>query len=109
MFQKRIVDITTTDIGIVCGTLDGKLAFGKSDDGDGKTGMTNVNKSDMTRVLGFWEIGFGDTVTEGSGGGVVDDTENIEVGDRSGIKDSSTLDVSVPSRDGNDDIGNAGF
>lgn len=68
--------------------------------------MANINKSNMTGIFRLGEVRFGDTIAEGSGSSIVDDTEDVEVGDRGGIKDSTALDVGIPTRDGNDDIRN---
>ena len=71
--------------------------------------MADVHKGDVPWVLGFGKVGLGDTVAERNGGGVVDETEDVKVGDLSGIEESSSLDVSVPSRDGDNDIADTVF
>lgn len=71
--------------------------------------MADVDENDVTRVLGFREVGFGDTPSEGDSGGVVDEAEDVEVGNLGGIKESSSLYVSVPTGNGYDNIADTDF
>lgn len=67
--------------------------------------MTDIDKDDVSRGLGgFGEIGLGDTVTESDGGCVVDQSKGVKTSNLSGIVKSSSLNVSVPTWNGDNDI-----
>jgi hypothetical protein len=70
---------------IICGTFDGELAFGKRDDGNGKTGVADIDKSDVAGVVGFRKISFCDAIAKGGGSCVVYDAEDVETGDGSRV------------------------
>ena len=71
--------------------------------------MTNIDENDVTGVLSLRKIRFGDTPSEGNSGSVIDEAEDVKVGDLSGIEESSSLNVSVPSGDGDNDIADTVF
>ena len=85
------------------------MTFGKGDDGDAERGVAYVDEGDVFGAVGFGEVGFGDTVAESGGGGVVDESEDVEARDRGGIVDRASLNVREPAGNGDDDIRNAGF
>ena len=105
VFDERIINIATAEVLVVGGTLDGQLTLRKGDNRDREIAVSDIDKGDVTRVFGLRQIALGDTVAESSGGGVVDQTEDVEVGDGSGIDQRAALDIGVPPRDGNHDIG----
>ena len=71
--------------------------------------MTNIDKDDVTRVFRFRKVGFGDAISKRCSCGIVDEAKNVEVSDRGGIDDGSTLYISKPSRNGDNNICNTGF
>ena len=66
--------------------------------------MANVDKTDMAGVLGaLWQF-LCDSVSECNGGSLVDQTERVQADHLSSIQNCSTLDIGVPSWNGNDHI-----
>ena len=107
MLDEGEVEITSTELSVVSGRLDGQLTFGECDNGNRVIAVSDIDETDVSRRLGvLGEIGFGDSVTESDGGGVVDESERVQASNSSGVGNSSSLDIGVVSRDGNDDIGN---
>jgi hypothetical protein len=105
VLNQRIVKVTTTKVAVVSSRLDIQLPLGEADDRDRVVGVTDIDKADVTlgvRRLG--EIRLGDTVAEGDGGGVVDETEGVETGNVGGVNEGAALNVGVPSGDGDDDV-----
>ena len=106
VLHKCVVDITAAEIRLIRGALDSELALGKGDHGGRQARVSDVDEDNMARILGFRKISLGDTVAKGDGSGIVDQTERVETGNGSSVKDSPSLDIGVPSRNGDDDIGN---
>lgn len=67
--------------------------------------MANINEQDMARGR-FWvgEVGLGDTVPESGSSCLVDETEDVQVGDGRGVKDSTPLNIGVPAGNRDDDV-----
>jgi len=107
--EESIVDVSTAEVGVVGGAFYGQLALGKGDDGDGETAMASVDKGDVTRGIWVWKVRLCDAVTESGSGGIVDDAEDVEICDCGGIDDGATLEIGVPTWDGDDDIGDVCF
>ena len=106
MLDQRIVEISSSKVLVVRGTLDGELTFAESDDRGRVVGVTNVDKDDVLGVLDtLGEIGLGDSVSESDGGGIVDQPERVETGNVGGVEDGSSLNVGVPTGNGDDDVG----
>ena len=54
--------------------------------------MADINKDDMTSVFGVRKVGFGDTYLRTVAAAcIVDQAKVFEIGDSSGINNSSTL------------------
>jgi len=107
--EESIVDVSTAEVGVVGGAFYGQLALGKGDDGDGETAMASVDKGDVTRGIWVWKVRLCDAVTESGSGSIVDDAEDVEICDCGGIDDGATLEIGVPTWDGDDDIGDVCF
>jgi hypothetical protein len=69
--------------------------------------MANVDEDDVFGAIGFGKIGFGDPVTQSGGSGIVDEAKDIKASDASSIDDGPSLNVGVPDRDGQNDVGYA--
>jgi hypothetical protein len=107
VLEEGVVKVTSTKVAVIGRGLDGELTLGEGDDRNRVVGMTDVDEADMSRSFGsLGEIALGDSVTESDSGSVVDETKGVESGNTSGIEESTSLDVSVPSGNGNDDVGN---
>ena len=69
--------------------------------------MASIDKGDVTRGgVGIGKVGLCDAVTECGSGCIMDDAENIQVCDSGGVDDGTTLEIGVPSWDGDDDVRN---
>ncbi len=104
MEEESAVKVTTTEVAVGGSAENGKLTLAERDDGDLVRGVTNVAEDDVAWVVGLGEVSLGDTVTESSGGGVVEKTERVEAGDLGGIEISTALSIGEPERSGEDDI-----
>ena len=71
--------------------------------------MADVDKDDVTGFVVIWEIGLCYAIAKCDGGGVVDETEDVEPCDGGSVEDGATLDIWIPARDGNDDICDGNF
>lgn len=108
VLNKRVVEVTATEVSVVGGRFDGQLTLGEADDSNRVVGVTDIDETDMTGSLGgLGQVGLGDTVTEGDGGGVVDQTEGVEAGNLGSIVKRSSLNVSVPTWNGNNNVGDS--
>src|SRR6266508_2890473 len=66
--------------------------------------MSNVHKHDMTRIFGLGKIRLSDTVSKSSGSCVVNEAEDVQIGDSGRIDNCTALDISEPSRHGDHNI-----
>lgn len=107
--EESIVDVSATEVGVISGAFDGQLALGERDDGDRETAMASVDKGDVTRGIRVWKVRLCDAVTKSGSGSIADDAEDVEICDCGGIDDSATLEIGIPTWDGNDDIGDVCF
>lgn len=107
MLDQRIVEITSTKVRVVSGSLDGELTLAEPDDRGRVVRVADVDKDDVSSVLdALGEVGLGDPVSEGDGGGVVDQSETVETGNVGSVEDGTSLDVGVPTGHGDDNVGN---
>ena len=60
--------------------------------------MADINKDDMTSVFGVKKVGFGDTVSKSSSCCIVDQAEDVKIGDSNDVNNSSMLYLSNPVR-----------
>ena len=103
---ESLVEVTTTKVTVVGGRLDVELTLAELDDGGSVVGVTNVNEHDAAGLLlRAGEVQLGDTPAESGGSGVVDETEDVETGNVTGVNHSAALHIGEPS--GNTD-GNVG-
>ncbi|ROW02352.1 hypothetical protein VSDG_02455 [Cytospora chrysosperma] len=92
------VEILTAQVGITVGGLDLKDTVLDLQDGDIESTTAEIVDSDNTVGLLL------ETVGKGSSGRLVDDTENVQTGDLTGILGGLTLGVVEVGRDGNDGV-----
>ena len=71
--------------------------------------MTDINKDNMFWILGIREVRLGDTVPKSDGGSVVDQAEDVEVGNLSSIENCPSLRIGEPSRNGDHNIADRSF
>jgi hypothetical protein len=83
------------------------LSLGEGDNRDRVVRVPDIDKDDVSRRLGvLGQVGFGDSVTESDGGGVVDQSEGVQSGNLGSVVQGSSLDIGVPSGNGDNDVGN---
>jgi hypothetical protein len=106
--HERVVDVAPAEPVVERGRLDRELAFGEGDNGDGHVRVADVDEHDvpgLRRVLG--QIALRDPVPERNGRIIVHEPERVQARDRGGVEESAPLDLGVPARDGDDDVGHA--
>jgi hypothetical protein len=98
--DNTVVEVLTTKVSITSGSqyLEDTVINGKKGDIEGST--TEIIDNNLALAMLLVK-----TVGDGSGGGLVDDTEDSETGNRTGILGSLTLSVVEVGRDGNDGVG----
>lgn len=96
MVDEDNVEVLTAEVGVSVGRLDLKDALLHLKNRDIEGTSSKVVDGDDGR------LGAVETVGEGSGSGLVDDAEDLETGDSSGILSSLTLGVVEVGRDGDD-------
>jgi len=98
--DETVVKVLTTQVSITGSGLDleDALLDGQERDIEGTT--TQVEDEDVALTLGLLVK----TVGDGSGGGLVDDTEHVETGDETGILGSLALGVVEVGGDSNDSV-----
>jgi len=100
-----LVEVAATEVTVVGGRDDLELSLAELDNGDGVVAVTDIDKGDSLGLLvRAGHVGLGDTPAKGSGGGLVDQAQNLEAGDLSGIDDGSSLSIGVPGGDGDDHV-----
>ncbi|ROW05767.1 hypothetical protein VMCG_05263 [Cytospora schulzeri] len=92
------VEVLTTEVGVTVGRLDLEDTVLDLQDGDIESTTTKIVDSDNTVGLLL------ETVGEGSSGGLVNDTENVQASDLTGILGGLTLGVVEVGRDGNNGV-----
>lgn len=108
VINQHAVKVATTEMTVKSAGLDGQLTLDEGDNGDGVGGVANVDEADVAGLV-LGEIGLGDTVTESSGGGVVDETEDVQAGDFGGIEDGAALDIGEPGGNGDNAVRDGGL
>ncbi|KAI3484319.1 hypothetical protein L1887_52632 [Cichorium endivia] len=104
VLEEGTVEIATAEVAVGGGAEDGELALAERDHGDLVGGVTDVAEDDVARVVRLGEVGLGDAVAEGGGGGVVEEAEGVEAGDLGGVEVGASLSVGEPERGGEDDV-----
>ena len=89
MVDETVVEVLTTKVSVTSGGLDleDTLLDGKERNIEGSS--TEIEDEDVTLASGLLVK----TVGDGSGGGLVDDTEDVETGDGTGVLGCLTLGV----------------
>jgi hypothetical protein len=95
VLEKGVVEVLTTEMGVSSGGLDGEDLTLDGKKGDIESSSSEIEDEDSSLVGGL----FIETVSNGGSGGLVDDSENLESGDGTGILGSETLRVVEVSGD----------
>ena len=87
--NETVVEVLTTQVSVTSSRLDGEDTTSDVKEGDIESTTTQVEDQDVL-LLGRLRV---KTVGDGSSGGLVDDTENLETSDGTGVLGSETLGV----------------
>jgi hypothetical protein len=98
--DQTVVKILTTQVGVSGSRLDLENALLDSQERNIEGTTTQVEDEDVTLTLGLLV----ETVGDGCSGGFVNNTEDVETGNQSGILGSLTLRVVEVCRDGDDSV-----
>jgi hypothetical protein len=105
VLNEGVVEVTSTEVTVESGTLDDELTLVEGNDRNGVIRVSDIDEDDVSGgFTGGGEVGLGDTVTEGGGSGVVDETERVESSDFGSIDNCSSLSLSVPNGDGDRNV-----
>lgn len=108
--DEDLVERTSTKVSVISGTQNLELTLLERNDGASVVGVTDIDESNSSWLLVWeWEISLCDSVAEGSSGGVVDESEELETGDIRSIDHGASLLVGEPVWHGNDNIGDWGL
>jgi hypothetical protein len=99
--DESVVKVLTTQVRVTGGSLDLEDTLLDGQERDIESSSSEVEDEDvlLTGVL------LVETVGDGSGGGLVDDSENVETSDQTGILGSLSLRVVEVGGDGDDGLG----
>ena len=97
-FDKDIIEIFTTEMGVTIGGLDLENTILDFEEGDIESATTEIEDKNVLLTLTL----FVETVSDSSGGGLVDDTGDVESCDGTGILGGISLGVIEISWDSDD-------
>jgi len=95
VLEEGVVEVLTTEMGVSSGGLNGEDLTLDGKKGDIESSSSEIEDEDSSLVGGLLI----ETVSNGGSGGLVDDSENLESGDGTGILGSETLGVVEVSGD----------
>ena len=98
--DDTVVEIFTTKVSVTSGRLDFENALFNSENGNIEGTTTEI----VDENLAFLLVGLVKAVCESGGGGFVDDTENVETGDGSGVLGGGALSVVEVGGNGNNSV-----
>ena len=96
-----MIYVLATKMGVTSGSLDGEDTTLDREEGHIESTTTEIVDQNIALLLG---LSGAKTVGDGSSSGLVDDTEDVEASDGTGILGSLTLVVVEVGRDGNDSL-----
>lgn len=100
-----LVKVAATKVSVGSGADNLELALLELGDGSGVVAVSNVDEGDPPGLLvGAGEVELGDTPAEGSRGGLVDQTQDLDASNLGGVEDAPPLCVGVPSGAGKDQV-----
>ena len=89
MVDKSVIEIFTTQVSVTSGSLDFEDTLFNGQKGDIEGSSTEIEDENVTLASDLLV----ETVGDGSGGGLVDDTENLKTSDGARILGRQTLRV----------------
>ena len=102
MVKEVGVEILTTKVSVTSGSLDGENATLDVEEGDIESTTTEIVDEDVPLLLG---LAGAETVSNGGGGRLVDDTENVEAGNGTSVLGGLPLVVVEVGGHGDDGLG----
>ncbi len=104
--SQSLVEVAATEVTVAGGGLDVQLTLAELDNGGSVVAVTDVDENDPAGLLfGAGQVELGDTVTQSGSSGVVDETEDVETSDLTGVNHGPALNIAEPSRNTDSDIG----
>lgn len=100
MVDQPVVEVFTTQVSVTSGRLDLEDTLLNGQEGDIKGTTSQVEDENVALTLGLLVK----TVGNGGGSGLVDDTENVEASDETGILGSLALRVVEVCRNSHDSV-----
>jgi hypothetical protein len=101
VLKKSSIEVTSTKVSITGSSLDGEDTTLDVQKGDIESTTTEIVDEDVPLLLG---LSGAETVGDSGGGGLVDDTENVETGNGTSILSGLTLVVVEVGGDGDDGL-----
>ena len=101
VFQQVGVEVLTTKVSVTSGSLDGEDTTLDVQQGDIEGTTTQIVDQDVALLV---RLARAETVGDGSGSRLVDDTENVQASDGTGVLGSLTLVVVEVGGDGDDGL-----
>jgi hypothetical protein len=92
VLEKGVVEVLSSQVRVTSGGLDGEDTSGDGKKRDIESSSSEIENEDDLLLLGLLGS-LTETVGDSSSGGLVDDTEDVETGDGSGILGRETLRV----------------
>ena len=103
MLKEVSIEILTTQVSVTSSGLDGEDTTLDVQEGDIESSTTEIVDENVTLLGGLSGT---ETVGNGSGGRLVDDTENVEASNGTGVLGSLTLVVVEVGWNSDDGLGN---
>ena len=100
VFDDLVVEIFTAQVSVTVGGLDLEDTVLNGEEGDIEGATTEIEDEDVALALALLV----ETVSDSGGGGLVDDTLNVETSDLTGVLGGLTLGVVEVSGDGDDGV-----
>ena len=98
--DETVVEVLTTKVSVTSGSLDLEDTLLDGQERDIESTTTKIVDEDVALTLDLLVK----TVGDGGGGGLVDDTEDVETGDETGVLGGLTLGVVEVGGDGDDSV-----
>jgi hypothetical protein len=98
--DDTLIEILTTEMGITSGSLDLENTFLEGQDGDIESSTSEIVDNDLTFLL----ASLVESVCKSGSGGFVDNTEDVESGNGSGVLGGGTLGVIEVGGDGDNGV-----
>jgi hypothetical protein len=98
VLEEGVVKVLTTQVGVTSGGLDGEDTARDGEERDIESATSEIKDEDVALLL-VLVVGRVETVGNGGGSGLVDDTEDVEAGNGTSVPGGKTLRVVEVGRD----------